>query len=48
MQKWLDDNNILMYSNEGKSVIPERFVRTLKGNIYKKWQLIITNLILVT
>ena len=27
MQKWLDNNNILMYSkhNEGKSVIAERF-----------------------
>ena len=38
MQKWLDDNDILMYSthNEGKSVVAERFIRTLKGRIYKK------------
>ena len=37
-QKWLDDNNILMYSthNEGKSVVAERFIRTLRGKIYKK------------
>ena len=34
----LDNNDILMYSNynEGKSVIAERFTRTLKGKIYKK------------
>ena len=27
-----------MYStnNEGESVVPERFIRTLKGKIYKK------------
>ena len=38
MQKWLDNNDILMYStyNESKSVIAERFIRTLKGKIYKK------------
>ena len=38
MQKWLDDNDILMYStyNEGKSVIAERFIKTLKSKIYKK------------
>ena len=37
MQKWLDDNNILMYSthNEGKSVVAERFLKILKGKIYK-------------
>ena len=31
-KKWLRDNNIEMYSkhNEGKSVIAERFIRTLK------------------
>ena len=30
MQKWLDDNHILIYSthNEGKSVVVERFIRT--------------------
>ena len=38
MQKRLDDNDILMYSshNEDKSVVTERFIRTLKGKIYKK------------
>ena len=37
MQEWLD-NNILMYSthNEGKSVIAERFIKTLKSKIYTK------------
>ena len=37
MQKWVDDNDILMQSthNEGKSVVAERFIRTLKGKIYK-------------
>ena len=36
-KKWLRDNNIVMYSthNEGKSVVAERFIRTLKGKIYK-------------
>ena len=38
MQEWLDNNIILMYSthNEGKSVIAERFIKTLKAKIYKK------------
>ena len=36
-QKWLRDNDIVMYSthNEGKSVVAERFIRTLKSKIYK-------------
>ena len=36
-KKWLQDNDIVMYStyNEGKSVVAERFVRTLKSKIYK-------------
>ena len=35
--KWLKDNDIVMYStnNEEKSVIAERFIRTLKNKIYK-------------
>ena len=35
--KWLSDNNIIMYStyNEGKSVVAERFIRTLKNKLYK-------------
>ena len=34
---WLKDNHIEMYSihNEGKSVVAERFIRTLKTKIYK-------------
>ena len=36
-KKWLKDHNIEMYSthNEGKSVVAERFIRTLKNKIYK-------------
>ena len=36
-KKWLQDNDIVMYSthNEGKSVVPERFIKTLKSKIYK-------------
>ena len=36
-KNWLKDSDIEMYSihNEGKSVAPERFVRTLKTKIYK-------------
>ena len=32
MKSWLQDNDIEMYStlNEGKSVVVERFIRTLK------------------
>ena len=35
--KWLKDNDTEMYSihNEGKSVVAERFIRTLKNKIYK-------------
>ena len=36
-KKWLSDNYIIMYStyNEGKSVVAERFIRTLKNKLYK-------------
>ena len=36
-KKWLQDNDIVMYStnNEGKSVVAERFIRTLKSKICK-------------
>ena len=36
-KKWLKDNGFSMYStyNEGKSVVAERFIRTLKNKIYK-------------
>ena len=37
MKSWLGKNHIEMYSthNEGKSVVAERFIRTLKNKIYK-------------
>ena len=37
VKSWLGKNDIEMYSmhNEGKSVIAERFIRTLKNKIYK-------------
>ena len=36
-KKWLQGNNIEMYSthNEEKSVVAERFIRTLKNKIHK-------------
>ena len=36
-KKWLRDNNVEMYSthNEGKFVVAERFIRTLKLKLYK-------------
>ena len=37
IKEWLKYNNIEMYSihNNGKSVVAERFIRTLKTKIYK-------------
>ena len=37
MKSWLQDNNIEMSSvhNKGKSLVAERFTRTLKNEIYK-------------
>ena len=37
LQEWLDNKDILMYSthNEGKSVIAERLIKTLKAEIDK-------------
>ena len=37
MKSWLEKNDIQMYSpyNEGKSVVAERFIKTLKNKIYK-------------
>ena len=36
-KRWLSNNDIIMYStyNEGKSVVAERFIRTLKNKLYK-------------
>ena len=37
MKSWLQDNAIVVYSaqNEGKSVVAEKFIRTLKSKIYR-------------
>ena len=37
MKSWLQDSDIVMYSthNEGKSVVPERFIKSLRNRIYK-------------
>ena len=49
-KKWLKDNNIEMYSihNQGKSVVAERFIRTLKNKITVKntvpWTYVISDL----
>ena len=44
-KKWLKDNDIEMYSiqSEGKSVVAERFLRTLKTKIYKYMTLVSKN-----
>ena len=44
MKSCLEDNNIEMYSahNEGKSVVAERLIRTLKNKIYK-YMILISN-----
>ena len=44
-KKWLKDNGIEMYSihNEGKSVVAERFIRTLKNKICKYMTVISKN-----
>ena len=37
MKSWLEKNDIEMHSsthNEGKYVVPERFIRTIKSKIY--------------
>ena len=37
MKRWLQDNGVEVCSthNEGKSVVAEKFIRTLKNRIYK-------------
>ena len=44
-KKWLKDNDIEIYliHNEGKSVVDERFTRTLKNKIYKYMTSILKN-----
>ena len=45
MKLWLEKNNIEMYSthNEGKYVVAERLIRTIKNKIYKYMTLISKN-----
>ena len=45
-KRWLLRNNIIMYStyNEGKSVVAERFIRTLKSKLYKHMTVIGKNI----
>ena len=44
-KKWLKDNNISMYStyNEGKSVVAERFIKTLKNKLHKHMRAVSKN-----
>ena len=46
IKSWLEKNDIEMYSthNEGKSVVAERFIRTIKNKIYKHMTSISKNL----
>ena len=45
MKSWLQDNDIEIYSthNEGKSVVPERFIKILKNKTYKCMTSIMNN-----
>ena len=47
-KKWLKSNPIIMYSthNEGKSIVAERFIRTLKNKIYKHMTAISKNIMM--
>ena len=49
-KKWLQDNYIVMYSthNKEKSVVAERFIRTLKNKIYKYITSILKNVYIDT
>ena len=45
LKKWLSDNDIIMYStyNEGKYVVAERFIRTLKNKLHKHMKATVKN-----
>ena len=45
MKLWLEENAIEMYSsyNKGKSIVAERFIRTLKNKIYKYMTSVLKN-----
>ena len=49
MQEWLDNTNILMSSTskESMSLIAEGFMKISKAKIYKKWQVMIANFVLI-
>ena len=49
-KKWSDDNDLKMYStyNAGKSVVAERFTRTLKNKIYKHMTAVLKNCFLMS
>ena len=36
MPEWLDNNDILTHSNEGKSVAARKLIKTLKAKNYKQ------------
>ena len=44
-KRWLSNNDIIMYPtfNEGKSVVAERFIRTLKNKLYQHMTVINKN-----
>ena len=46
LKKWLKDNDVEMYSihNKGKSVVVERFIRTLENKIFKHMTAISKNI----
>ena len=46
---WLKDNDVDIYSiqNEGKSVLTERFVRTLKNKIYKHMTAVLNTMLIL-
>ena len=47
MKSWLEKNDIEMYSthNEGKSVVVERFTKTLKNKIHKHMTAVSKNIV---
>ena len=47
--KWLRENDIDIYStqNEGKSVLAERFIRTLKNKIYKHMTAVLNTVLIL-
>ena len=48
IEKLFDNNNVFIYLayNESKSEVAERFIRTLKGKIHKKRQVILTYMLI--